>query len=510
MHDETYGRRDFLKVAGASAALGAVAGCAGTRESPLMAGAAAPELCYFSATELARLMSTRELSAREVMTAHLEQIERLNPRINAIVAKLDDEQCLELADAADRRAASGAVLPPLHGLPIAFKDLQPAVGFPYTRGSPIYKDAMPAEDSILVERLRNAGALPIGKTNVPEFGMGSHTYNKVYGTTRNPYDLTKSAGGSSGGAGAALAAGLLPIADGSDLGGSLRNPGNFNNVVGMRPTVGLVPTMPTTFPLLGFSVNGPLARTVPDVALLLSVMAGPDPRDAGCDPSDPSVFRRALERDIRGTRVAWCPDLGGLPLDDRVRAVLDAQRRTFEDLGCIVEDAYPDLREADSIFLTIRAFRSAATYGPLLDQYRDQLKPEAVGEIEAGRALTSTAVADAMVRHAQLLERMRRFQERYEFTLCAVNQVPPFDATLDWPKEIDGVAMEHYVAWMKSAYWVTATFRPAISVPAGFTPEGLPVGIQIVGRHREDFALLQFAHAFEQATRVSDHRPPLV
>ena len=510
MHDDTYDRRDFLKAAGASAALGAVAACAGTDEAPLMATAGSSELCFMSATELANLMSTRDVSAREVMTAHLEQIERLNPRINAIVAKLDDEQCLELADAADRRAASGAVLPPLHGLPIAFKDLQPAVGFPYTRGSPIYKDAMPAEDSILVERLRNAGALPIGKTNVPEFGMGSHTYNKVYGTTRNPYDLTKSAGGSSGGAGAALAAGLLPIADGSDLGGSLRNPGNFNNVVGMRPTVGLVPTMPTTFPLLGFSVNGPLARTVPDVALLLSVMAGPDPRDAGCDPSDPSVFRRALERDFRGTRVAWCPDLGGLPLDDRVRAALDAQRRTFEDLGCIVEDAYPDLREADSIFLTIRAFRTAATFGPLLDRYRDQLKPEAIGEIEAGRALTSATVADAMVRHAQLLERMRQFEATYEFTLCAVNQVPPFDATLDWPKEIDGVAMEHYVAWMKSAYWVTATFRPAISVPAGFTPEGLPVGIQIVGRHREDFALLQFAHAFEQATRVSDHRPPLV
>jgi amidase len=394
-------------------------------------------------------------------------------------------------------------------LPIAFKDLQAAVGFPYTRGSTIHANDMPAEDSLLVERLRNAGAIPIGKTNVPEFGMGSHTYNKVYGTTFNPYDLTKSAGGSSGGAGAALAAGMLPIADGSDLGGSLRNPGNFNNVVGMRPTVGLVPTMPTPFPMLGFSVNGPLARTVADVALLMSVMTGPDPRDPGCDPSDPGVFRGALERDFRGTRVAWCPDLGGLPLDARVRTVLEAQRRTFENLGCVVEDAYPDLREADSIFLTIRAFRTAATYGPLLDEFSDQLKPEAVGEIEAGRALTSAAVADALVQHAQLLERMRQFQDRYEFTVCAVNQVPPFDATLDWPKEIDGVAMEHYVAWMKSAYWITATFRPAISVPAGFTPEGLPVGIQIVGRHRDDFALLQFAHAFEQATRIGERRPEI-
>jgi amidase len=509
MHDETYARRDFLKAAGASAALGAMASCAATQESRLMPAAAASDLCFMSATTLASLLSTRELSARAVMTAHLDQIGRLNPRLNAIVAKLDDERCLALADAADRRAASGAPLPPLHGLPIAFKDLQSAVGFPYTRGSTIYASDMPADDSILVERLRNAGAIPIGKTNVPEFGMGSHTYNKVYGTTFNSYDLTKSAGGSSGGAGAALAAGLLPIADGSDFGGSLRNPGNFNNVVGMRPTVGLVPTMPSPFPMLGFSVNGPMARTVADVALLLSVMAGPDPRDPGCEPSDPAVFRGALERGFRGTRVAWCPDLGGLPLDARVRAVLEAQRRTFESLGCVVEDASPDLREADSIFLTIRAFRSAATYGPLVDRFRDQLKPEAVGEIEAGRALTSAAVADALVRHAALLERMRQFQDRYEFTLCAVNQVPPFDAALDWPKEIDGVAMEHYIAWMKSAYWISATFRPAISVPAGFTPEGLPVGIQIVGRHREDFALLQFAHAFEQATRIGERRPEI-
>jgi amidase len=509
MHNETYDRRDLLKAAGASAALGAMASCAGTKESSLMAASGASELCFTSATELARLVRTRELSAREVMAAHLEQIGRLNPRINAIVAKLEDERCLALADAADQRAARGDPLPSLHGLPIAFKDLQAAVGFPYTRGSPIYKDAMPAEDSLLVERLRSAGAIPIGKTNVPEFGMGSHTYNKVYGTTFNPYDLTKSAGGSSGGAGAALAAGLLPIADGGDLGGSLRNPGNFNNIVGMRPTVGLVPTMPTPFPMLGFSVNGPMARTVTDVALLMSVMTGPDPRDPGCEQSDPSVFRGALERSFRGTRVAWCPDLGGLPLDARVRAVLEQQRRTFESLGCIVEDVHPDLREADSIFITIRAFRSAASYGPLLDQHRDQLKPEAVGEIEAGRALTSAAVADALVRHAQLLDRMRQFQERYEFTLCAVNQVPPFDAALDWPKEIDGVAMEHYVAWMKSAYWISATFRPAISVPAGFTPEGLPVGIQIVGRHRDDFGLLQMAHAFEQATRIGDRRPPI-
>jgi amidase len=301
----------------------------------------------------------------------------------------------------------------------------------------------------------------------------------------------------------------MPIADGSDLGGSLRNPGNFNNIVGFRPSVGMTPTWPTSFPLLGFSVNGPLARTVSDIALLMSAMVGPDARDPSLLPVDPGVFRAPLDRDFRGVRVAWCPDLGGLPLETSVRTVLEAQRKTFEDLGCIVEDAAPDLTEAESIFMTIRAFRSAANYGPLLAQHRDLLKPEAIAEIEQGQALTTAAVAEAMVRHGQLLDRMRRFEERYAFTLCAVNQVPPFDAKIDWPKEIAGVRMEHYIAWQKSCSWITATFRPAISVPAGFTPGGLPVGIQIVGRYRDDFGVLQLGRAFEQATNVGSRRPPL-
>jgi amidase len=464
-------------------------------------------LCFASARELARLIRERELSAREVMAAHLEQIARLNPCLNAIVAKLDDAACLALAEAADRRLASGDDVGPLHGLPMAFKDLEAAVGFPYTRGSLIYKDDRPVEDTVLVERLRRAGAIPIGKTNVPEFGMGSHTYNKVYGTTRNPYDLSKSAGGSSGGAGAALAAGLLPIADGSDLGGSLRNPGNFNNVVGFRPTVGLVPIAPSTLPFVGFLSKGPMARSVDDAALLLSIMAGADPRDPACYPSNPAGFAQSLNRDFGRVRVAWSPDLGGLPLDPRVRDVLGRQRRTFEDLGCQVEDACPDLREADDIFLTIRRWRSWATHGALVGEHRDQLKPEAVEEIEAGSHVSGTALADAMTRHSALLDRMRRFEERYEFLVCAVNQVPPFDATIDWPRQIDGVDMEHYVAWMKSAYWISVTFRPAISVPAGFTSEGLPVGIQIVGRYRDDSGVLQIGHAFEQATGFGRMHP---
>ena len=466
-------------------------------------------LCFASARALAGQIARREVSAREVMSAFLAQIARVNPQINAIVAKLPDEACLALADEADAQLASGAPVGPLHGLPIAFKDLQDARGFVTTRGSRIYREHVSPTDAVAVERLRRAGALAIGKTNVPEFGLGSHTYNEVYGTTRNPYDLTKSAGGSSGGAGAALAPRLLPIADGSDLGGSLRNPANFNNIVALRPSVGLVPTAPDPFPLLGFGVNGPMARSVDDVAFLLRVMAGPDPRDPGCDPLDPSALAGELARDMRGVRVAWAPDLGGLPLDPRVRAVLDAQRATFESLGCIVDDACPDLTAADDIFLTIRRWRTAAVYEPLMRLRRDLMKPELVEEIEAGLCLSGSDVAAAMLRHAALMERVRRFFDGHAVLVCAVNQVPPFDASLMWPTEVAGVRMEHYVAWMRTAYWISATFGPALSVPAGFTPDGLPVGIQIVGRFRDDWTVLQAGYAFEQATRVGDRRPAI-
>lgn len=460
-----------------------------------------------SARELAHLIRTGQISAREVMQVHLDQISRVNPRVNAIVSKLPDDACLILADEADRRLSRGEAVGPLHGLPIAFKDNQPAVGFPWTRGSRIFAHDMPAADSVFVARLRAAGVIPIGKTNVPEFAMGSHTYNAVFGPTLNPYDMTKSAGGSSGGAAVALATGMLPIADGNDLGGSLRNPANFNNVVALRPTVGLVPTAPDPFPGLGFNVNGPLARSVADVAFLMHVMAGSAPDDPACFASDPSVFAQPLERDFRGTRVAWCLDLGGLPVDRRVRQVIERQRQTFEALGCIVDDACPDMSGVDEIFLTIRAWRTAAILGPLLAEHRHLMKPEAIAEIERGLAISRTQVDQALMRHRDFIGRFGRFQERYPFTVCVVNQVPPFDVETDWPKTIDGVAMNSYVDWMKSAYWISTTLCPAISVPAGFTDEGLPVGLQIVGRYKDDVGVLQIAYAFEQATRIGE-RPP--
>jgi amidase len=449
------------------------------------------EICFASGRELAALIRAREVSVREVMAAHLERINRVNPTLNAIVARLDDDECLALADEADRQLARGEDVGPLHGLPWAFKDLEDAIGFPNTAGSPIFKTRLPAQDSALVALLRRAGVIPIGKTNVPEFGMGSHTYNNVYGTTLNPWDTTKSAGGSSGGAGAALASGMLPLADGSDLGGSLRNPANFNNVVALRPTSGIVPALvdDTSF---GLGVKGPMARSVDDAAFLLGVMTGKE---------------WPLEVDLKGTRVAWSLDLNGLPLDARVRDVLTASRPTFEAIGCSVEDACPDLTDADDVFLTLRRKRSAANLGSLLWKDRRRMKPEAVEEIERGAAITPGDVAKAEKKHKKLLARVGKFFEMYRFLVCAVNQVPPFDAMLDWPRNIDGVHMEHYAAWMKSAYWISTTLGPAISVPAGFTAEGLPVGVQIVGRRGDDAGVLQLAHAFEIGTGFSRRRP---
>jgi amidase len=452
-------------------------------------------ICFTSARELARMIRAREISSRDVMAAFLQRIADLNPTLNAIVAKLDDDACLALADEADRVVASGAAIGPLHGLPVAFKDLEPAIGFRWTRGSLAFKNEIATEDSAVVARIKQAGAIPIGKTNVPEFGMGSQTYNKVYGTTRNPWDAAKSPGGSSGGAAAALAAGLLPLADGSDFGGSLRNPANFTNIVGMRPTFGLVPNDPNPLPNVGFGVKGPMARSVDDVAFLLSILSERD-------------FASGVNPDVGGLRIAWSPDLGGLPIDPRVRDVLDRQRQTFVELGCRVEDACPDFSGVDDFFLTIRMWRSWQTLGPLLTKHRDVIKPEAVWEIESGSQITAAALADAQAQHIAFLERMRQFHERYDFLVCAVNQVPPFDAATEWPREIGGVWMDNYISWMKSAYWISATYGPAISVPAGFTNDRLPVGIQIAGKRHDDLGVLRLARAFEAATGFGRKPPP--
>lgn len=467
------------------------------------------DLCFLTATELTHLIRAKQLSAREVMQAHLEQIQRVNPLVNAIPTLLP-ERAMAGAAAADEAQAHGNPLGPLHGLPIAHKDLVPTRGIRTTWGSPIYRDFVPDQDALIVERIRAAGAIAIGKTNVPEFGAGSQTYNPVFGATLNPYDLTKTCGGSSGGAAVALACGMLPIADGSDMGGSLRNPANYCNVVGFRTSPGRVPVWPSGLGWSPFSVEGPMARTVQDAALLLSVMAGPDRRSPISIVEPGSLFTRPLGRDFRGVRLAWMGDLNGeLPLDPRVPAAIEAQLPTFSALGCIVDAAAPDFNGADEAFKAWRAWHFEAGRGALLDEHRHEMKETVVWNIEEGRKLTGPQLGQAEVKRTLLYHRIREFMEQYEFLLLPVSQVPPFDVKKPYVTEIAGVKLETYIDWMKSCYYISVTGLPAISVPCGFTPDGLPVGVQIVGRHQDDFGVLQLAYAFEQATGFWKHRPAI-
>lgn len=467
------------------------------------------ELCFATAAELAESIRRKRVSCKEVMAAHLAQIERVNPRVNAIVTFVP-EQALAQAEQADQALARGEHVGALHGLPIAHKDLANTKGLRTTYGSLIFKDHVPAEDALHIARIKQAGAITVGKTNTPEFGAGSQTFNQIFGTTLNPWDVSKTPGGSSGGAAVALACGMIPLADGSDMGGSLRNPANFCNVVGFRPSPGRVPTWPAVAGWFPLGVEGPMARTVPDVALLLSVMAGYDARSPIAIDQPGSIFAQPLDRDFKGVRIAWLKDLGGLRFDRRVRAVVDAQRKAFELLGCVVEDDEPEFSGADAAFLTWRAWYFHLAFGKLLEPHRHAIKATVIQEIEAGSKLTGPSLAEAEIRRTELYHRVRAFMETHEFMILPVNQVPPFDAAIEYVREIEGVKMERYTDWMRSAYYISAIGLPAISVPAGFTPEGLPVGLQIVGRHHDDLGVLQLAHAFEQATGVGRQRPPEV
>jgi amidase len=461
------------------------------------------DIPFTPARQLARLLHARKISATEVMRAFIAQVERVNPKVNAIVTFLP-EQALKEAKALDRKKG---VKPPLAGLPIAYKDLVETKGIRTTKGSLVYKNFVPEKDALLVERLKAAGAITLGKTNTPEFGAGSNTFNKVFGATRNPYDLTKTPGGSSGGAAAAVACGMLPFADGSDLAASLRNPGNYCNVVGFRPTPGRVPTYPAVNAWDTQPVIGPVARTVEDAALLLSAMAGPD-RRAPVSISEPgSIFTKPLKRSFKRVRVAWTRDFGGLPVEPEVTAVLEAQRKVFASLGCIVEEACPDFSGATEAFETLRALSFAMRLAPLLKTHRAELKDTVIWNIEQGLALDGAKIARAETLRTELYQRLRAFLEKYEFLLAPVSQLPPFPVDTEYPTEIAGVKMTNYLDWMKSCYYVTITSHPAISVPAGFTPDGLPIGLQIVGRYRDDFGVLQLAHAFEQETQVFATRP---
>jgi len=465
------------------------------------------ELCYMPARRLARLLKARKLSAVELVRAFIARVERVNPKVNAIVTFLP-EQALKAAQALDRTKSPKG---PLAGLPIAYKDNVQTKGIRTTFGSPIYKDHVPAEDHLIVERLSAAGAITLGKTNLPEFAAGSQTFNSLFGATKNPYDPSKTCGGSSGGAAVAVACGMLPFADGGDLAASLRNPGNYCNVVGFRPTPGRVPAWPAPNAWNTLGVLGPMGRTVEDTAFLLAAMAGPDLRSPVSIAEPGSAFLKPLKTNFRKARIAWSRDLGGLPMDPRVTRVLEKQREVFADLGCVVEDAEPDFSGATEAFETLRALGFLQSYGEFYRTRRNDLKDTVQWNVEQGMRLTPEQVARATALRSQLYQRMRTFLEKYDFLVCPVNQLPPYPVETEWPREIAGVKLDNYLDWMKSCYYITITSHPAISVPAGFTTDDppLPVGIQIVGRYRADFSVLQLAYAFESATGTWKHRPSL-
>jgi amidase len=493
--------------------LGAAAFAAGTSINSddrwTMAGedgsAHAPnDLCFTPATDLAAMIRSKKVSAREVMQAHLAQIERVNPAVNAIVTLVADRAMVDAA-AADEELARGKPRGPLHGLPIAHKDLVETKGIRTTFGSPFFRDHIPDADAPIITLIRKGGALTIGKTNTPEFGAGSHTFNTVFGATKNPYDVTRSCGGSSGGAAVSLACGLVPIADGSDTGGSLRNPAAFCNVVGFRPSPGRVSAGRSSWSPL--STSGPMARSVADVALFLSVIAARDAHNPLVLADDPARFASRLDRDFKGTRIAWYKDLGGIPFEPEIKHVAGDARGAFESLGCVVEEAEPDFSGVDEAFPTLRHLSYHSSYAALAKQRPDWIKDTIHWEIAEAERQTAADVAHAAERQDRLYAQVEAFFSRYDYFVLPVTQVEPFDVTIKYPTAVAGVPMATYIDWMRSCWYVTFMASPAISVPAGFTNSGLPVGLQIVGRHRDDWSVLQLAHAFEQATRHGLRRP---
>jgi len=468
------------------------------------------DICFLRAVDMVDLIRQKKLSSREVMQAHLKQIERMNQKVNAIVTLVPEDELMKQALEADEAIAKGNWLGPLHGMPVGVKDLHETKGIRTAHGSPLYANHIPNADCLVVEREKKAGAIVIGKTNVPEWGLGSQTFNPVFGPTFNPYDVTKTCGGSTGGGAVALACGMVPLADGSDMGGSLRNPPNFCNVVGLRTSPGRVPNPPGELGWFTLSVAGPVARNVSDCAYFLSVLAGFDRRSPIAIDQAGSQFAQPLGgRNFKGMRVAMFKDLG-LPWEPEVAETIKAQRKVFESLGCIVEEAEPNFRNASECFLTWRHWSVELGFGDILEANADKLNEYVHWHVQEGRKITGPQLARAEAKRTELYQGVRQFMEKYEFFVLPVNQVLPFDVKTHYPTEIAGVKMENYIAWMKSAYYVSTVGNPAISVPCGFSQSGLPIGIQIVGRHNDEWGVLQIAYAFEQATNIGKRRPPIV
>lgn len=468
------------------------------------------EINNLSARSLAAAIRSRKISAREALDAHLEQIDSVNPAINAIVT-LDREAALAAAGAADALTMSAAELPPLHGIPMTHKDTHNTKGLRTTQGSVILKDNVPDFDDLIVQRLKSAGVVTTGKSNVPEFAAGSHTFNEVFGTTTNPYATSLSAGGSSGGAAAAIAARIQAIGDGSDMGGSLRIPASFCNIAGFRPSAGVIPMLPSQDVFSWLGRVGPMAREVSDIALMMSVTAGAHPRSPITNPVPPVRFSEPLERDLTGLRIGYSPDFGiGVPVDQEVRRALEKQLNVFDQLGAHVEQAGPDLREADMVFGNVRAMEYALKLGDVVREHGDLVKPEVRWNVQKGWALTSEDWVETTLARTRLEMQVQDFFGQYDVFASPTTQVLPFDASMRYPTSIDGTELDNYLDWMRSVCLISATGLPALSVPAGFSDSGLPVGVQLTMNHGADFELLQVGYAFEQATDFALQEPALL
>ncbi|MFC5522062.1 amidase [Polaromonas jejuensis] len=468
------------------------------------------------AVALSQAIRSRQLSCVETLDAFLAQVDRFNPQVNALVALQERDALRCQAMQLDAQLARGEWLGPLHGFPQAPKDIMPAAGLVTTRGSPIFKDQVSATDAVIFERMRRGGAVFIGRSNSPEFGLGGHTYNSVYGTTGNAFAPDKSAGGSSGGAGVAVALRMLPVADGSDMMGSLRTPAAFNNIYGLRTSPGCVPHGPTDEVFFQqFSVAGPMARSIPDLALLLSVQAGFDARLPLTRQQDPAAFTSTLERDFRGTRIGWLGDLGGhLPMEPGLLALNEQALAAFEAIGCKVEPVLPafDFERLWQAWINLRSFTVAGGNAGLYADpaRRALLKPEAVWEIERGLALSGQDIFQASRERTAWYQVLRGLFDTFDYLVLPATQAFPFDGKLHWPASIAGREMDTYHRWMQVVVPATMAGLPALCAPAGFSAAGLPAGLQIIGPAQADWAVLQIGHAYDQASGHARVRSPLL
>ena len=465
---------------------------------------------WMSATELAQLIRRAKLSPVELVDALLARIERINPTVNAYCTVVADE-ARAAARAAETAARSGDELGLLHGVPYSLKDLTPTRGIRTTMGSKIFEHNVPDTDGLFVQRMRAAGGILLGKTNTPEFGCKPFTDNRVFGATRNPWSLEHSPGGSSGGAAAAVAAGLGPLAQGSDLAASIRQPAAWSGVVGFKPSQGRVPRVPNSSGWSGLSVDGPITRTVADAALMFAAVAGPDPRDPLSLPSTGDNWEEiADESDLRDLRIAWTPDLGGaVPVDPRVAALCADAARAFEAFGASVEEAAPEIGQIQHAFLVLNAGLRQASLGQYLAEWREQMDPVLVARLELSASATAVDVARAEVERTAYHQRLCAFFDQYDLLLLPTSVTPPLPLDVRFPIEVDSKTVPQPIDMLLPTYAFNFSNHPAISVPAGWTDGGLPVGLQIVGGWQQDALVLRAAAAFERARPWADRYPPL-